>query len=153
MTIRSSRRNRSPSIVGCTKLPPWHRPGWRGPEVEKRPTGRTPEWPANAVERVVFRSEDFRRLSPQLRSHLPLVVYFGADGWPLHTPRGAKEFLDQRMQAELHRFPWNTAAWDERTWRREASNFDAFVCHVRQAAIIRCFLESPLAPSTAQLEI
>jgi hypothetical protein len=152
MTIQSSRRRRSPSNVLRTKLPPWYRPGWRGPKVEKRPTGTTPEWPVDAVERVVFRSEDFPKISPQLRSHLPLVVYFGADGWPLHTPQGVKHFLDQRMQAEFHRFPWNTEEWNERTWRREGSNYDAFVCHVKQATIINRFLESPLAPLAAQPE-
>jgi hypothetical protein len=81
-----------------------------------------------------------------------MVVYFGADGWPVHTPEGVKAVLDHRMRAEIHRFPWNTAEWDDRTWRNEASDFDTFQRLNRQASIIRRILASPLAPSAKQLE-
>jgi hypothetical protein len=147
---RTNQRQKGATLVTQRRLPPWHLAGWRGPKVETRPEKTAPDWPENALERVVFRSADFSKLSPQLRSHLPLIVYFGPDGWPLHTPQVVKPFLDRRMQAEIRRFPWNTAAWTERTWRREARDFDVFVSHVKQASIIRGFLRSPIAPSTAQ---
>jgi hypothetical protein len=129
------------------KLPAWQRKNWRGPKVEHRTAGSSPDWPAGAVERVVFRRQDFPHITPELRVTLPSVEYFGADGWPLHTPERIKAVLDQRMRAELHRFPWRTCEWDERDWEREGRSFDTFTRLNHQAYLIRALLASPLAPS------
>ena len=147
MRIESRRSARVETQRPVSKLPVWRRKGWRGPKVEQCIAGASSEWPIGAVERVVFRPQDFPGIAPELRAALPSVEYFGADGWPLHTPEAVKAVLDHRMRAELHRFPWRTCEWGERDWKREGRSFDTFTRLNRQASLITKFLASPLAPS------
>lgn len=127
------------SSLGSTSepTPPWRCPGWAGPPVETRPTEATPEWPNGAVERVTFTLEAFPDAAfPEC---LPYTEYFGADGWPLHTPDSVKPRLDPRMQAPLRKHPWTCRPedWREHDWIRFASSYEAFQCHEMESVVVR----------------
>lgn len=111
----------------------WLLPNWRGPKVELKADAKlTADWPEGAVERVVFQAVNF----PHALGHLPLVQYFGDDGWPLSTPQDIKPRLDPRMCEEFHRHPWHVSTWRLRTWLFEASDYDAFQRRNMQATAI-----------------
>jgi hypothetical protein len=140
------------NVQSAKKLPPWHCPGWRGPKVEPRPEEASEGWPEKAVERAIFCSENFPKATARVRSRLPKVVYFGADGWPIYTPERVKSALDPRMKVELHRFPWSADLWTERDWRVNASDYDRFNRWVKQSQIISGLLSSRLLPSPTPLD-
>lgn len=129
--------------------PPWYRPDWWGPTVERRPVDAGDEWLPDAVERVTFRREDFA--DSAFPERLPQTLYFGADGWPLIVPAAAKPRLDPRCQAELHRYPWlaRPEEWCERTYLSAFGDYDRFVRHNLQAAIIRGTSNHSLTRTTA----
>jgi hypothetical protein len=116
--------------------------------VESRPTGAGPEWLDGAVERIVFRPEDFPRAGNHVRDALPYTEYYGPDGWPIHCPERVKPKLDQRMKAEFHRFPWTCRPerWSDACWLGAASNYDDFERWNRQAGVIRGPLRSAGLP-------
>lgn len=130
---------RTPSATATGSELPWHHPDWDGAPVEPRPADAGSEWPAEAVERVVFLLEDYPAFPfPQC---LPLTRYFGADGWPLETPAAIKPRLDPRCKPELRRFPWviDPTEWDENSWLGAFGSYESFLLTNVEVAVVRGF--------------
>lgn len=133
---------RTPSETATGSTLPWQQPDWDGAPVEPRPANAGPEWPADAIERVVFLPEDYPTF-PWLEC-LPLTRYFGADGWPLETPAAVKPRLDPRCKPELRRYPWviDPKEWDEPSWIGAFGDYGSFLLTNAEVAVIRGFRPS-----------
>lgn len=124
----STDKSRHDGTAISATLPPWREANWNGPPVEARSEHAGPdEWPDGAVERVVFTLGEVPTYP--YPDELPYTEFFGADGWPLHTPEKVKPRLDTRVQAELRRWPWTIRPqeWNERSWLLAASDYERFM--------------------------
>lgn len=113
----------------------WRNANWNGPTVEPRPDVPTPEWPADAAERVTFDPElcvDLALLTGATAG-LSFSEYFGADGWPLTMPEVVKHRLTPsqrlRLLVAFHARPWTAtlAGQPPEVWMSVAKKADALL--------------------------
>jgi len=106
------------------------------------------DWPNGAVMAVEFRDENFPGVGPHRNEQLPLVEFYGEDGWPLALLPGLKSVLSETIRRELQVFHWGWRHWQPSTWSKAQHFPDVFAKRRTQQAPARRIVEaySPSAP-------
>lgn len=74
-------------------------------------------WPLGAAFKIEFTIDAFGAVvSDEIRKSLPMVRYFGHDGWPLDFPVNGKGTLSDAVRLDLQVFPRNWCAWTRWEW-------------------------------------